>query len=297
MSQDADDSKPLAGWQFQHHAMATTFQIVIISDDPEEASFAADAAFREVDQMELELSRFKPGSDISRLNDAARDEEVYVSPAACDCLLLAHDVSRATGGAFDITIGPLYRLWREAGSDGVSDDAFETARASCGWEQLKTSAFGPTAVKTADGMQIDLGGIGKGYALDQAAELLRDWDIKNALLSAGGSTVLAIGSSPDSDSGWPVQVGPPDIDPTFLADGNAISGSGFEVQGEHIIDPRTGRPCPMTGTDRPTIWAQAPNAALSDALSTAFMILSREAIDKLCSEQDGIVARFFTPGK
>ena len=126
------------------------------------------------------------------------------------------------------------------------------------------------AKKGADGMRIDLGGIGKGYALDQVADFLKDWDIDNALLSAGGSTVHAIGSAPDSNSGWPVNAGPPGSDPVQLRDGLALSGSGFEVQGAHIIDPRTGRPCPENESDRPIIWAVSPGAALADALLHCF---------------------------
>jgi FAD:protein FMN transferase len=281
-------------WQFQHQAMATTFQIVMVSDDKEEAQFAADAAFREIDLIESELSRFRPGSDISRLNAAATGEEIYVGPGACDCLMLARDVAQATGGAFDITIGPLFKLWREAGSRDFSDEAVAKALACCGWQHLEITPYGPNATKMVDGMHIDLGGIGKGYALDQAAELLLDWDIEDALLSAGGSTVLAIGTAPDGSEGWPVQVGPPEEPPTLLTDGNAVSGTGFEVQGEHIIDPRTGRPCPMTDNSRPIIWAQAPNAALSDALSTAFMVMSRKETEELCRKQKGIIARFFS---
>ncbi|MCB1099467.1 MAG: FAD:protein FMN transferase [Verrucomicrobiae bacterium] len=273
--------------------MATTFQIVVVSDDEEEAQFATDAAFREIDLIESELSRFRPGSDIARLNAAAIGEEIYVGPAACDCLMLARDVAQVTGGAFDITIGPLFKLWRDAGSREVSEEDLAKARASCGWQHLEVTPYGPTAKKNIDGMHIDLGGIGKGYALDQAAELLLDWDIEDALLSAGGSTVLAFGTAPDGADGWPVQVGPADQAPTLLTDGNSVSGSGFEVQGEHIIDPRSGRPCPMTDTSRPIIWAQAPNATLSDALSTAFMVMSKQEIEKLCQQQKGITARFF----
>lgn len=280
-------------WQFQHQAMATTFQIVMVSDDPEVAQFAANAAFREIDLIESELSRFQPGSDVSRLNAAAAGEEIYVGPAACDCLLLAQDVAQATGGAFDVTIGPLFKLWREAGSRHVSDEDLAKAQACCGWQHLEVTPYGSTAKKMVDGMHIDLGGIGKGYALDQAAELLLDWDIENALLSAGGSTVLAIGNAPDGSEGWPVQVGPPEEAPTLLTDRIAVSGTGFEVQGEHIIDPRTGRPCSMADNSRPIIWAQAPNASLSDALSTAFMVMSRKETDELCRKQNGIIAHFF----
>ena len=281
-------------WQFCHEAMATTFRFVVVGEDQAYAEDAANTAFRDIDLIESELSRFQPGSDITRLNAAGRGEEVYVGPAACDCLMLAQDVAKATEGAFDITIGPLFQLWRESGDD-ISESQLASARAKCGWRHLEISPYGPMAKKGVDGMLVDLGGIGKGYALDQSADLLRDWDIEHGLLSAGDSTVLAIGSAPGSNDGWPVNAGTPGSAPVQLSDGHALSGSGFEVQGEHIIDPRTGRPCPMTDTDRPIIWAVSPGAALSDALSTAFMILRPGEVEALCKQQRDVRAIYFSP--
>ena len=121
-------------------------------------------------------------------------------------------------------------------------------------------------------MQIDLGAIGKGYALDQAAELLKErYEIKNALLNAGTSTVLGVGSMPDRD-GWLVRAGAPE---PFALHDEAVSGTGFQVKGAHIIDPRTAKLVDLRRTIR---WAIAPNATLADALSTAFMVMNRKEI-------------------
>jgi thiamine biosynthesis lipoprotein len=269
--------------RFRHEAMATQFEILIAHEDHEFAAGAALAAFQDIDILEGELSRFQPGSDISRLNAANTGEDVVLGFAATDCLLLARDVSEATAGAFDVTIGPLFRLWRD--DRAVAGDALSAARASCGWESLAISTEPPSARKTKVAMEIDLGGIGKGYALDQAAELLREWEVESALLHSGTSTVLALGSAPGSEkTGWPVNAGPEGGDPVWL-ENQALSGSGFEVQGAHIIDPRTGRPCQ---SEYGLIWAIAPSAALSDALSTAFMVMKKAEIIELCQSQNGI---------
>jgi thiamine biosynthesis lipoprotein len=132
-------------------------------------------------------------------------------------------------------------------------------------------------------MVFDLGAVGKGYALDQAAALLQDWGIENAFLNAGDSTLLALGNPPGEDA-WQVT----------LADGaraltlkdRALSGSGFQVKGAHIMDPRTLRPVPVKESRS---YALAPSAALSDALSTAFMILSEAEVAALCERYAGQV--------
>lgn len=284
-----------AVWRFSHEAMATTFQCVIVEEDGEYAQDAATAIFNEIDLLESELSRFRPGSAISRLNAAPTGEDTYLGPAGCDCLLLAEDVARVTGGAFDVTVGPLFQLWRESGEE-VDEAMLDAARARCGWERLKVTLDGLSASKEVDGMLVDLGGIGKGYALDQAAEMLLDWDIGNALLSAGGSTVRAVGSAPGERRGWFVNAGAPGSAPVLLADGFGLSGSGFEVKGEHIIDPRTGRPCSMNRNEHPIVWSRSPGAALSDALSTAFLVMSRKQVDALCRSQHGISAIYATAG-
>ena len=127
--------------------------------------------------------------------------------------------------------------------------------------------------------------MGKGYALDQCADLLADWKINHALLNAGDSTVLGIGAAP-GQSGWTVTAGNRETHAIILQN-NALSGSGFHVKGAHIINPRTMRPVPPRAE---RTWAMAPTAALSDALSTAFMLMQREEIDALCARHPGVVA-------
>ena len=275
--------------RFAHEAMATEFEILISHEDAAFAEQAADAAFRDIDILETELSRFVPSSDISRLNASSKGERIPIGLAAMDCLLLAQDVSMVTGGAFDITIGPLFKLWRESPDGEVSHVELEAARDSCGYQKIELVVDQHAASKFSDEVQLDLGGVGKGYALDQAAALLKEWDIEAALLHSGTSTVLAIGSAPGESKGWPVNAGPAGSDPVWIED-RALSGSGLEVQGAHIIDPRTGRPA--VHEEKPLVWSLAPTAALSDALSTAFMVMTHEEITALCDDQQGIEALF-----
>lgn len=273
--------------RFRHHAMATHFEVIVADVDPVRAAQAAEEVFREIDVLEAELSRFRPGSDICQIRSLRAGESLVIGLATFDCLALAQDVSAATGGAFDVTIGPLFRLWRD--DDGrplvPSSEAIEAALRRTGSRLYELDEDSLTLTVHADHLECDLGGIGKGYALDQAARLLDDWGIEAALLNAGDSTVLA--RRPPSDAAaWTIAAGDSPTGPVRLVDA-ALSGSGFDVKGAHIIDPRTGRPVePTPGNE--FAWARAPGAALADALSTAFTIMRRDEIEALCGAEPEI---------
>ncbi len=274
--------------RFSRDAMATTFE-VIIAGSPEVdflyASQAAEAIFTEIQRLEDELSRFRHGSYISQLNQLSAGESLSVSLAAWDCLSLAKTVFEESAGAFDITIGPLMQLWRT--EDGTlrepEPERIELARRSIGSRLFELDESDLRVTVLADHMVFDLGAIGKGYALDQAAAILEDWGIPNALLNAGDSTLLALGS-PTVEDPWSIT----------LADGarsmtlrdRALSGSGFMVKGAHIMNPRTLRPVPIQDQRS---YALAPSAALSDALSTAFMIMPPAEARALCDQYAGLV--------
>jgi thiamine biosynthesis lipoprotein len=184
-----------------------------------------------------------------------------------DCLALAEEVRLETGGAFDVNA--------RAGA-GTGPPAFELARSS-GRFVLRRP---PAGQEGPPGLDLDLGAIGKGWALDKALEVLGEWSVGNALLHGGTSTALAVGSStPEASphSGWPVGAGGgwPGTPGRVLLAGRALSGSGTEVKGAHILDPRTGRPA----AHQLAAWASAPSAALSDALSTAFFAMSAAEVE------------------
>ena len=276
-------------FRFRHNAMATRFEIIIPDTDADEAyaSQASQAVFTEIDRLEDELSRYRPLSDVARIGQLKAGETTVIGLATADCLALAKSVHQETGGAFNITIGPLMKLYRdETDAPRIPHHEEESqALARVGMNLLELDEELNSVRVHASHMIIDFGAVGKGYALDQCADVLLDWKVSNALLNAGDSTVLGIGAAPDQ-SGWTVTAGNREKIAIVLQN-NALSGSGFHVKGAHFINPRTMRPVPPK-SDR--TWALAPTAALSDALSTAFMLMTREEIDALCARNPGIAA-------
>ncbi|MBM4081839.1 MAG: FAD:protein FMN transferase [Planctomycetes bacterium] len=259
--------------RFAMDAMATTFEIVIRSGDKVYAKSAAMAAFDEVKRIETELSRFIPSSDVSQINRLRAGQSLRVGIAAFDCLRLAKAVHAETGGAFDVTIGALMACWR---TEQPSPDDLSAARARTGMGLLRIDEATHTVGPTVDGLQVDLGSIGKGYAVDKMVELLREWSVTDALVHAGESSVSAMGT-------WDVALRDPQKQTEVLGHlslyDRSLSGSGLSLQGQHILDPRTGRPV----EGKLATWALAPSAALSDALSTAFMLMSASEIERYCA--------------
>jgi thiamine biosynthesis lipoprotein len=268
--------------------MATTFDVFINREDADEvyAAQAASAVFDEIRRLEDELSRFRASSDIYRLGQLQAGESLIVGMAAWDCLSLAKAVHEETSGAFDITIGPLMSLFvtTEGEPRQVGKDVLEQARQIIGSHRFDLDEDTMRVTVHASNMIFDLGAMGKGYALDQAADLLQDWKISNFVLNAGDSTILAIGA-PGGKDAWPITLG--GGAQRLALTNRAVSGSGFAVKGAHIMNPRLFMPVPIQ--NRRT-YALAPTAALSDALSTAFMVMEPDEIKALCSRYDGVEA-------
>lgn len=273
---------------FQREAMATSFEVIIAESAEVDALYAAQAAeavFEEILRLEDELSRFRHGSYIWQLNQISAGQSLNVSLATWDCLSLAKSLFEESDGAFDITIGPLMHLWRtEDGSLREPDpEKLALARSSVGSQLFDLDESELRVTVKADHMVFDLGAVGKGYALDQAASILDQWGVANALLNAGDSTLLALGQPPGEDA-WSIT----------LADGaqamtlrdRALSGSGFMVKGAHIMNPRTLQPIPVQAQRS---YALAPSAALSDGLSTAFMVMEPAEVQALCAKYAGLV--------
>lgn len=262
--------------------MATEFKLIIAVDDEVTeiyAAQAAQAAFAEIDRLEDELSRFRAMSDITRVNGLLAGQRIPVGMATADCLELAAAVRAETSGAFDISVGPLMSIYRN--HDGTprtpQSEELDAARDRIG-QGIYEVEEGGFVVAKVDYPALDLGAVGKGYALDQAAALLQQWSVYRALLNAGDSTVLAM-QAPAGDEGWPVSVGN-EVKRIISLKERAVSGSGFQVQGAHIMNPRTLQPVPVKAE---RVWACAPTAALSDALSTAFAVMDIDEIEGFCS--------------
>jgi thiamine biosynthesis lipoprotein len=273
--------EPITGaHRFSHRAMATVYEIFIIHEDASYAQQAAHQAFSELDRLEQELSRFIPNSDIARVNKLRADESLTLGEAAFECLQLSAQMHKETAGAFDVTIGPLLKCWMNPDKTPrlPSDDELNEAGRRSGFHLLQLDENARTVTVLRSPVHVDLGGIGKGYAVDQMAHLLRDWDIDTALIHGGTSSVLALGA-PTGQNGWPITLSGPDgqiLSRLFLRN-QALGGSGVQ-KGQHIIDPRIGRPV----TGNLAAWASTANAAISDALSTAFMIMSPKEIEEYC---------------
>lgn len=259
---------------FAHEAMATFFEIAVADQPPDYARQAAAAAFRELDRLENELSRFVETSYISRANLLARGESIMLSPDVLECLLIAADLTLATGRTFD----PAYASVRPP--DLAADlPPFQLDPAS------------HTLTSLAISLRLDLGAVGKGYALDCMAATLREWGITSACLNSGGSSVLACGGLGPAERGWPVGVGEGKSYRTIPLIDASLSGSGVAVKGAHLIDPRTGQPAERTART----WALAPTAAQADGLSTGFFLMNEADIAGLCATHPQIGAALVAP--
>lgn len=260
--------------RFSHEAMATVFEVLCVHEDARYAGQAARAVFELVDRLEQALSRFVPNSDVSRAAALGPGESTRVGPAALECLGIAQNLFALTSGAFDVSLG--------TGLDGL---------------ELDPEAF--TVRSARGGVRLDLGGIGKGYAVDRAAELLEEWDVRRALVHGGFSSVAAL-ESPGEDPGWPLTLRDPrggEVLARVAARQLALSASGTR-KGDHVLDPRTGRPV----EDR-AAWVAVPRspeaagqaATVADALTTAFLLLPREAAEGLVGSVPGMEA-WLLPG-
>lgn len=282
--------------RFSHEAMNCVFGVTISGHDRDYARQAAGAVFNEIDRIEKFLSRFIFESDVGRINMLKPGQGVKVSPETMECLLTALWVYESSGGAFDITLGPVVECFRGRGGKLLDPDKDHLRRASemVGMDRLELDPDNlNVAVKDdgcSNGVLVDLGGIGKGYALDRSAELFADWDVENVLIDAGGSTVLGLGFPGEEQSGWKVGVGGDwgvraGMESIVIKD-RALSGSGTEIKGEHIIDPRLLKP----GRTNTAAWSVCPSAAVADALSTAFMIMKIDEIEGFIVRIDEIEA-------
>jgi thiamine biosynthesis lipoprotein len=271
-------------------AMACRFEITLPSE-LERHLDAAQAALDQVDRLEDQLSIFRPTSELSLINQEAAARPVPVEADLLALLRRCRELHALTGGAFDITSTPLSRVWGFLRREGRVPSAEELAeaRAAVGMEQVHLADDGTVRFARA-GVSLNLGSIGKGYALDRVAEGLRVSGVSTALLAAGSSSVLAVGSGPGGH-GYEVGLRDPRDHQRRLGTvrlaGSALGVSGvgeqsFAADGRrfgHIIDPRTG--WPVEG--RLYVAVVAPDAALADALATAFFVGGRGVAERYVS--------------
>lgn len=250
---------------FNHNAMATQFQVRIAGEEKTYAAQATQAAFALTDELEARLSRFRANSEISQIAQLAVGEKLRLSEPVYACLDLARKMEFATRGAFSVTAAalknqPTKPLWA-----------------------LIEKEF---SIRCDSGrLEFDLGAIGKGFALDRMAELLREWECPAFMLVAGGSSILT-GDAPPETEGWSCGLGDDHSPQRYWLKNISLSGSGLAVKGKHILDPRTGLP----SSRRNRAWALTAAAAESDALSTACMILDElEILTAMKGHDDWLV--------
>ncbi len=268
---------------FAREAMATMFEAVVAGPDEAAARHAARAAFDEVDRIERLFSRFDPSSEISRLSRLRPGESMRVGCETFEVLAAAARLQDETAGAFDVNFRP-------GGRPGRLLDLIALRRPPDGFEIGRPA--GPPRRK-ARPLDLDLGAIGKGYAVDAALAVFPDWGIENVLFHSGTSTVAARGTAPGRPGkrrGWPVSAATAwaasGAARTLVLRNLALSGSGTEVKGEHIVDPRNGRPA----RGHAAAWAAHASAAVSDALATAFMVMTTEEVAAFCGRRPDVWA-------
>lgn len=282
--------------RFARRAMATTFEVILPFDTPS-AHDSAQAALDEIDKLEAQLTVYRETSEVSRLNARAAYHPVRVEPNLFQLLRLAEQIHGDTEGAFDISVGALIKTWGFYRREGRVPTPGERAEVQdrIGMQHVELDRQRHTVAYRRRGLEINLGSIGKGYALDCAARIA---DAPNLLIHGGHSSVLALGNETPSSSGWTVGLLDPErpqcrrgllhLRNRAMAT-SAITYQHIEHEGRklgHLLDPRTA--WPADGMLSATV--TAPTAAEADALATAFFILGVEKARDYCEQHPYIGA-------
>ena len=272
------------------YTMGTVLQLTLCGTDPVQTRRTSDSLFQTAARLDRLLTTYAPDSPVSRLNATAGQGAMPVPAEVMDALSLSVRYWELTGGTFDITVGPLMALWKNA-PHLPSPDAVRHTLSRVGSHQIVLSPQGTAAL--AQNMALDLGGIGKGFTLDRMVALLKKRRVGHALLNFGHSSQWAVGRPPDA-AGWRLLVRLPDGTITGIATlrDQALSVSGSLGQSVtlgdrrygHVIDPRTGQPI-----QRDLLaCVVAPSAAQAEALSKALLILGESEGTALLERQSGV---------
>ena len=288
---------PVPYWvHVAREAMACRFEVTLPQTEPGGIA-AASKALDEIESLEAQLTVYRDSSEVSYINRNAAEVAVAVEPLLFELLLLSQKLHRETGGAFDISAGPLIRCWGFFHRAGRIPDLHELdlARQRVGMSQVSLNAADRTVRFAKHGVELNLGSIGKGYALDRASANMQRRGVRNALLSGGSSSVVAVGGR---DGGWVVGVRHPRnagarVATLRLKDAAmATTGAGeqyFVSEGNrygHVLDPRSG--APARGTAGVTVVTSS--GAVADALSTAFFVGGCELANAYCRNHPGVMA-------
>ncbi|MDI6400629.1 FAD:protein FMN transferase [Balneolaceae bacterium ANBcel3] len=270
------------------YAMGTRCNLVIPDFEEELGEQLTGIIKNEIHRIENSLSRFVPYSEISQINKNASQEPVHVSPEVFEILSTCSKYSRITKGAFDITLRPLYKYWEEHPSDPISETQLNHILNEVGMKHLRLNQEDRSVSFDSRSLELDLGGFGKGYALEEIRTILEDFSIKNAFISFGESSILTKGEHPAGDH-WKIginnYVNPGEPVHAFeIRDASVSTSSNFYmsddgtlVKHRHVINPFTGHP--MESCLAVSVCSKAP--VFSEILSTALLVAPDETIEAL----------------
>lgn len=274
-------------------AMGTQFRITLYSAGDTSANRATQAAFRRIEELDQRLSDYQEGSELNQLcRGFPSGTAVRVSHDLWHVLRDAQDVAARTEGAFDVTVGPISRIWRRARRQRQipAEEQLTLARDRTGYQQLSVNATVPLVTLGRANMQLDLGGIAKGFAAEEALKILQRRGFPSAIVDGGGG--LALGSPPPGRAGWRIGV-PPPLQKLVGGTSLHLSQCSIATSGDtqqflewegarysHIVDPRSG----MALSTRRMALVVAPAGAYADSLATALCVMDRSAIPPLLAQ-------------
>jgi thiamine biosynthesis lipoprotein len=292
--------RALARFEFTEPHMGTLCRIICYAVDAGTAQLASTAAFARIAELDDIMSDYSTTSELTRLSLGSGGPAQQVSPDLFFVLSKALSISGVTDGAFDITVGPVTKIWRRARRQHELPDSERLAQAlrNVGFDKVQLDAPTHSVHLAQSGMMLDLGGIAKGYAADEGLKVLRQSGLLSALVAAGGD--IAVGAPPPGAEGWTIAVSP--LEPTdksprhLLLTDAAVSTSGdaeqfVEIRGQrysHIIDPRTG----IALTGRRAVTVVAPKGITSDSLATAVCVMGPSRGLELVDSMKDVAALF-----
>jgi len=291
-------------YQTSHDAMGTTFEVVAYGPEREYLAAVINEVFEEIDRLEQRITNYRPDSELSHINRTAARRSVVVEPGLFRLIGDSIRYSSETSGAFDVTIGPLMKTWGFFQQRGRVPDDAEIAQVlkTVGHTHVKLDATARTVSFNVIGVQLDLGGIGKGFAVDRAVEILRSSGVTNALISSGTSSIYALGAPPQAKA-WTITLRDP-FDAEKGADvihlkNCSVSTSGnyenfFKLNGKtysHVMDPATGRP--VEGMLSTAVLALETTE--SEALSTAFYVMGPERASHYVAAHSNLTVICYQP--
>lgn len=292
--------QPLTRFEFTEPHMGTLFRIVCYAKDASAAGVATRAAFARIAELDDIMSDYSPTSELTRLSQRSGGPPLKVTSDLFCVLSKAQQLAEITDGSFDVTVGPVVKLWRRARRRHELPDPKRLSEALqlVGFRKLQLDVRSHSVQLLESGMVLDLGGIAKGYAADEALKILRRSGSPSSLVAAGGD--IAVGSAPPESEGWTIAISP--LDPTekpgrrLLLREAAVSTSGdaeqfIEIEGKrfsHIVDPKTG--IGLLGHQVVTV--VAPDGTTSDSLATAVSVMGPKRGLELVESMEGTAALF-----